>query len=147
MKSLLTFGLVAVLSNPVLADVTISDPWARASLLANRPGAAYLTLRSREHDKLVELTTPVATNVIIHRIENGAGGVGRMKKVDPLELPAGQEVIMETGTMHMMLMGLEAKLVEGTSFPLTLTFETADQVTVEVPVLGVAVTGPEGAGQ
>jgi copper(I)-binding protein len=46
--------------------------------------------------------------------------------------------------MHLMLMGLGARLDEGTRFSLTLTFETAGEVIVEVPVLGVAATGPEG---
>ncbi|MCC6756118.1 MAG: copper chaperone PCu(A)C, partial [Solirubrobacterales bacterium] len=53
-------------------------------------------------------------------------------------------VTFAPGGMHLMLMGLGAGFDEGTHFPLTLTFETAGAVTVEVPVLGVAATGPEG---
>jgi len=43
-------------------------------------------------------------------------------------------------------MDLADKLAEGERFPLTLTFERAGAITVDVPVLGVAATGPE-AGQ
>lgn len=43
----------------------------------------------------------------------------------------------------MMLMGLSIKLVEGMTFPLTLRFETAGEITIDVPVLGVAAAGPE----
>ena len=47
--------------------------------------------------------------------------------------------------MHLMLMALNEKLEEGSTFPLTLTFEDAGEISVEVPVLGIAATGPEGA--
>ena len=36
-----------------------------------------------------------------------------------------------------MLMGLKDKLAEGSSLPLTLTFEKAGEVTLELPILGV----------
>ena len=48
-----------------------------------------------------------------------------------------------------MLMGLTAALKEGDSFPVTLTFETAGEVTVDVDVLSMRAEGPdcEHAGQ
>ena len=49
-----------------------------------------------------------------------------------------------SGGMHLMLTGLSRKLAEGTTFPLTLRFETAEEITVDVPVLGVGASGPEG---
>jgi copper(I)-binding protein len=36
-----------------------------------------------------------------------------------------------------MFMGLNAPLVEGESFPLTLNFDTAEPVTVEVPIMQI----------
>jgi copper(I)-binding protein len=47
--------------------------------------------------------------------------------------------------MHLMLMGLTRKLEAGSTFPLTLSFQHAGEITVEVQVLGIAATGPEGA--
>jgi hypothetical protein len=44
--------------------------------------------------------------------------------------------------MHLMLMGLQHKLSEGTTFPMTLSFETTGEVTVEVSVRGIASEGP-----
>jgi len=37
--------------------------------------------------------------------------------------------------LHVMLMGLKSPLTAGTSFSLTLNFEHAGEVTVDVPVL------------
>lgn len=126
------------------ADVAVTDPWARASVLASRPGAAYLSLTSDTGDRLLAATTPVAGHVMIHAAQTDAKGVARMTHLEVLDLPPGQTVTFAPGGMHLMLMGLAARLDEGTHFPLTLTFETAGEVTVEVPVLGVAAVGPEG---
>ena len=125
------------------ADVTISDGWARASILASRPAAAYLTLTSNQSDQLVAITTPIAGNVTIHAVETDNDGISRMVEVDGLDLPSGEPVTLAPGSMHLMLMGLSIKLVEGMTFPLTLRFETAGEITIDVPVLGVAAAGPE----
>jgi len=84
---------------------------------------------------------------MIHAIETGTDSVRRMVHIEALKLPARREVKLAPGIMHLMLMGLKAKLQKGTSFPLTLNFEYADQITIKVPVLGVAAAGPEEVGQ
>ncbi len=134
--------LSAMLTTPALADITVTDPWARATVLASRPGAAYLTIESSADDRLVDLGSPVASGVMIHATETDAGGVNRMAHVEVLDLPADQAVTLTPGGIHLMLMGLNAKLEEGTSFPLTLSFEKAGEITIEVPVLGIAAAGP-----
>ena len=40
-------------------------------------------------------------------------------------------------------MGLQDKLSEGTAFPMTFSFETAGEITVDVFVLGIAAEGPQ----
>lgn len=144
-RPLLFTALLA--ATPALADVTVTAPWARASIVASRPGAAYLTLQTPEGDRLVSITTPVAEKVMIHAIEAGDDGLARMRSLDVLDLPADVPLTLEPGGMHIMLMGLTKKLLEGTRFPLTLSFETAGEVTIEVPVLGIAAAGPGEAAQ
>ncbi|SFH29239.1 hypothetical protein SAMN04488020_109148 [Palleronia marisminoris] len=129
------------------ADVAVSDPWARASILTSRPAAAYLTLVSDGDDRLLEVSTPVAAEVMVHATEVDDAGLSRMNHVATVELPAAEAVTFAPGSMHLMLTGLSKKLIEGTSFPLTLRFETAGRVTVDVPVLGVGASGPEGGQQ
>lgn len=136
--------LLAVAPTFAAADVVVTAPWARASILANRPGAAYLSLTSDTGDRLLSVSSPVADQVMIHAIETRENGVARMVPVEALDLPAGEPVILGPGTMHLMLMQLEQKLVEGATLPLTLTFETAGEITVEAPILGIAAAGPEG---
>lgn len=135
----------ALLPGIAAADVSVTDPWARASILANRPGAAYLTLESDTGDRLIAVETPAADRVVLHGNETDANGVSRMVQIEALDLPPGETITLGAGGMHLMLMGLAEKLEEGASVALTLRFETAGEITVEVPVLGVAATGPEGS--
>ncbi len=141
------FTLAMLLTAPAWGDVSVTDPWARASILAARPVAAYLTIQSTVHDRLIELSTPIAAKVMIHAVEIGEDGISRMRHVKTLELPEGQLVSLTPGTMHLMLMGIESKLQEGTSFPMTLVFEKAGEVAVEFRVLGAAAAGPDVIGQ
>ena len=130
-------------ASPTLAEesVRVSDAWARASVLASRPVASYLTIESAVEDRLLGVTTPVAGHVMIHAVEKD-GDVSRMKHIETLEVPTGERITLAPGGMHLMLMGLQDKLSEGTTFPMTLSFENAGEITVEVSVLGIAGEGP-----
>ena len=56
-------------------------------------------------------------------------------------VPAHGMATLQPGSFHVMMMGLAKPLEEGHSFPLTLTFEQAGEVTVEVTVQGVGSMG------
>jgi copper(I)-binding protein len=143
MNPLAVAALAAIFPGLAAAEITVTDPWARATILANRPGAAYLTLESDTDDRLVAIETPAAGHVMIHRIETDDSGVSRMVHLETLDLPPGKPVTLAPGGMHLMLMGLAGKLEEGGTFPLTLRFEEAGEMTVEMPILGVAAAGPD----
>ena len=51
------------------------------------------------------------------------------------EIPAGKTIELKPSGLHVMLMGLKAPLKATTSFKLTLTFEKAGEITIDVPVL------------
>jgi len=52
-------------------------------------------------------------------------------------------VLLAPGGYHGMLMGLTTALKEGDSFPVTLSFEKAGEVTVNVDVLSLRAEGPD----
>ncbi|MFC4670763.1 copper chaperone PCu(A)C [Seohaeicola nanhaiensis] len=145
MKQKIFAVFLAALPVATLADVSITAPWARATIIAGRPGAGYLSLTSDADDRLLSVSSPIAGEVMLHAVETDGSGVSRMVHLDVLDLPADEAVTLAPGDMHLMLMQLTQRLEEGTSFPMTLTFETAGEITVDVPVLGIAATGPEGA--
>lgn len=57
-----------------------------------------------------------------------------MQPIESLELPAGQEVALEPGGYHVMLIDLVEPLVAGETFELTLELENAGEQTVTVEV-------------
>lgn len=119
-------------------DLVIDHPFARASASpAVTAGAAYFKIMNEgDDDRLISASTPMAARVELHTHEMTAD-VMRMREVPGgIELPEGETVVFKPGGLHVMLLGLTAPLVEGESFPLTLTFEQAGTVEVVVMVEG-----------
>jgi copper(I)-binding protein len=127
-----------------VGDITIDQPWARASL-GNAPNsAAYMILQTTgtAPDRLISGSTPVAKQVELHT-HVMEGGVAKMRPVAAIEVAPGQATMLEPGGPHVMLRGLTQKLEAGAAMPLTLMFEHAGEVTLEVPIAGIAAgTGP-----
>jgi copper(I)-binding protein len=121
----------------------IDHPWARPTAPAQKVGAGYLTIRNQggEADRLVAARTPVVPMVELHTHEIDAQGVARMKQIEAIDVPPGATVELAPGGLHLMLMGLTEPLREGARFPLTLRFERAGEVEVEMQVEGSAAGG------
>ncbi|WP_299823370.1 copper chaperone PCu(A)C [uncultured Jannaschia sp.] len=106
MKLLVSTALAAALPFAARAEVTVTEAWARASILASRPGAAYLSLKSDLDDRLIGVTTPVAREVTLHATETHTAGIGRMVQIEALDLLAEEAVTLTSGSMYLMLTGL-----------------------------------------
>ena len=75
------------------------------------------------------------------------GDVMRMaEQPDGIAIPAGGEVTLQPGGIHLMLLDLAAPLVEAGTVELTLEFETAGAVTLTVPVTSAGATMAPTAG-
>lgn len=148
-KGLAVLLMLAGLSVPAFADsedVIVENAWSRASIGVNRPGAAYMTVRNTgdEAVTLTGLATPLAMMPEIHESKTNAEGVSSMSPAGEITIAPGESVALEPGGLHAMLMKLQEPMIEGETFPLTLTFSDGGEVTVEVPILGIAARGPEG---
>jgi copper(I)-binding protein len=86
--------------------------------------------------------SPVAHASEIHEMKM-EGNIMRMRELDKgLEIPAGGTVTLAPSGFHVMLMGLKAPLKQGTKVPLTLVFEKAGSIDVELTVEGLGATQP-----
>lgn len=126
------------------AAISVLQPWARASILASRPAAAYLTILNKDDRPatLVALETPVAGRAEVHRTVK-KGDVMKMAPAGPIEVPAGGSIRMEPGGYHVMLVDLVRPIEKGETLKLTLRFANASPIAVFVPVLGPGARGPE----
>jgi copper(I)-binding protein len=113
----------------------IAEAWIRATPPGARTGAAYLTVTSSGGpDRLLGASTPAAGAVEIHA-HVADRGMSRMVRVAELALPAGEAVRLEPGGLHLMLLDLAGPLAAGTTVPMTLRFESAGTVELEIPVV------------
>lgn len=128
-------------------DLHIDHPWARATAPQQQNGAAYFTVANDgATDRLLEAQSPVAARVELHTHDVDSAGVMRMRQVEAIDLPAGETTALRPGGLHVMLIGLEDRLVEGEAFPLTLVFEQAGTIEVEVAIEAVTYGVGESTG-
>ncbi len=132
--ALLAFCLSA--APAVAQDIAVEDPYAITPVPGAPTGAAYMLIRNQGStpDRLVGVRSPVADAVELHQHEE-QDGIMRMRPVEGgLELPAGGELLLGRGGAHVMFMGLTDPLENGELVPVTLIFERAGEIEVEVPV-------------
>jgi hypothetical protein len=118
--------------------IAIHDAWARASLGQTGTSAVYMILEASgdRGDRLISAASPVAGSAELHThlLE---GAVAKMRPVAAIEVAPGAPTVLEPGGLHIMLVGLGEKLVEGETLPLSLTFEDAGTIELEVPIRGL----------
>lgn len=141
--SLTIAAAVTPVSGANASDLMVMKAFARASATPTADaGAAYVSLMNHggEGDVLVSVSTPAAAMAHLHKSEM-VNGVMKMEPVESLELPGQGVLEMKPGGYHIMLMGLKQPLKKGDEIDVTLHFEKAGDVTVKVPVGGVAASG------
>ena len=135
MKKLLSLLLLAAL--PALAQVTVGEPWVRATVAQQKATGAFMTLTSAQGARLIAASSPAAGAVEVHEMKM-VDDVMRMRQITALELPAGQPVALSPGGYHLMLLELKQPLKDGDKVALTLEIEDAQKVrskvVVEAPV-------------
>jgi copper(I)-binding protein len=131
-----------------IGDLEISGAFSRATLPNAPVGAGYLTITNHgtADDRLVSASSPVAGVTQIHEMKMEGDVMKMAELADGLPIPAGGSAVLAPGGFHIMFMRLNDGLVEGTMVPLTLVFEQAGAVTVELLVgpvnAGVAAHAP-----
>ena len=132
-KILLPAILAALFSTQAAAQVTVKDPWIRATVPQQKATGAFMQLSAAQDTRLVEAKSPVAGTVEIHemKMENN---VMKMRAVQGVDIVAGKAVDLKPGGYHVMLMELKEQMKDGASVPVTLVFEGKDKKreTVEV---------------
>jgi copper(I)-binding protein/uncharacterized protein YcnI len=126
-------------------DIQVLQPFARAT--PAKVGGVFLTLKNGggSADRLVKAESPVAASVELHTHVKD-GDAMRMRPVENIPVPANGQTALEPGGYHIMLIDLRQPLKEGTQIPLTLTFEKAGRVTLQVPVQKAGARAPAGGG-
>lgn len=127
-----------------LGALVIGHPWACATPRDAPGGGAYLTIRNTgtEPDRLVSARSPASGLVRVHEIRKEGDFLRNRELEKPLEIPPGGTVTMAPGGLHLLMMGLKEPLQKDTRVPLTLVFEKAGKINVEMTVEGMDALQP-----
>ncbi len=138
----LTVGLALVIASCGGSDgPQIGDPWARTSASMQDTGVVYMTITGgAEVDRLVGVgvDSSIAANAELHETVMSTSDDGTemmmMEPIESLAVGPSEEVKLLPGGYHIMLVKLVNPLVDGSTFDLTLSFENAGDIVVQVQV-------------
>lgn len=135
LAALLAPSLFASAHEYSAGELHIEHPWSREMPPVAPTAAAYFVVHNKggEADRLLSVATPVAGRAEMHEHLH-ADGLMKMQQVQSVAIPAGGEVKFAPMGYHVMLFNLKQQAKDGERFPLTLTFEKAGTIEVEVAV-------------
>ncbi|WP_138934502.1 copper chaperone PCu(A)C [Roseovarius arcticus] len=135
-RSIAVAAAIACAMPAFAQGITVEDAYVRSASPTAKTGAAFMqVVNDGEDDRLIGAASPAANVVQLHTHIEGGDGVMQMKHVEEgFDVPAGTTLSMERGGKHVMMMGLTAPLAQGDVVPVTLTFEKAGDITIDVPV-------------
>lgn len=114
--------------------IEIQDAWGR--VVPETPnGAFYMVIQNqgREADRLVRASTEVCGIVELHETVMEEG-VMRMRPLEGIEVPAGGATTLQMGGLHIMCLERQPELAVGDVTPVTLVFEKAGEIVVDVEI-------------
>lgn len=127
-------------------DIAVSGAFSRATLPQAKIGGGYLTIENKgtEPDRLLGGSSENAKAVQIHQMKM-EGDMMKMSEVEGgLEIPAGGSVTLAPGgdAYHLMFMDIGQPLKHGECLTVTLKFEKAGDLTVQLNVGAAAADAP-----
>ena len=143
--TILATSAVAVAAPPSArhGNLTITQAWSRETAPGQAVGGGFMHIANAgKEDLLISGCSPVAAEVQLHSMTM-QDGVMRMRQLTSgIAVPANGSLDLKPGSFHIMFIGLKQPLEQGDSFPVTLTFQRAGNVTVQLSVQPVGATGP-----
>ena len=115
----------------------VSDSYARSNGPLAKAGAAYMKIMnySEQNDRLLRVYSDIAKKTELHTHLESDNGVMKMVRIDNgIEIGAMKEHTLVRGGEHIMFMGLKEPFENGKIIPVTLLFEKAGEVNIEVVV-------------
>lgn len=132
-----TFTAVLMAFAAQADDIKITDAYARSSGKSAKSGAIFMEIMNTgaEDDRLIAASASIAKKAELHTHIQTDEGIMQMREVEGgFTVPAGGMHMLARGGDHVMLMGLTGSMEHGEMIELTLSFEHAGDVTIQVPV-------------
>jgi hypothetical protein len=130
-----------------IGAIEIGNPWARATPKGAPVAGAYMTITNKgaEADRLIGISSPVATQVEVHQMSMNNGVMSMRPVPGGLEIKPGETVVLNPESFHLMLMGLKQPLTQGERMKVTLDFAKAGKIDLDYAVESMGAQGPSAA--
>ncbi|MGF1461599.1 MAG: copper chaperone PCu(A)C [Maricaulaceae bacterium] len=112
------------------AAITVENVRVRPALRPDAPAAIFLDIvNTGEADTLTAATSPAIERIELHTHVQ-EGDVFRMRPVESIAVAAEATTALEPQGLHLMAFGLQPEALVQGDLSLTLTFDTAGEVTI-----------------
>lgn len=131
-----------------VGDLELSGAFTRATLPNAPVGGGYVTITNKgdEADRLVSAQSSFSPDVQIHEMAVVNDVMQMQQLPEGLDIPAGETVTLAPGGLHMMFMNISQPFVQGETVPVTLVFEKAGEVEIELAVQAFGASGMNTSG-
>lgn len=136
LKTLAAAVALSAMSLPAFADIMIHEPYARSASPSAMSGAAFMHIMNTGDtaDRLIDAYSDAAQKVELHT-HIMTDGIANMVHVEEgFVIEAGSAIYLERGGKHVMFMGLNGPFVQDETVSVTLVFENAGEIVIEVPI-------------
>jgi copper(I)-binding protein len=136
MSAFILIAGVALAHGFEAGDIEVHHPYSDETKQGAPVAGGYMTIinHGKAADRLLSVTSPVSDNVMIHEMKMD-GDVMKMRALmDGIEIPAGGEVKLKHGGLHIMFMSPKKTFDQGDMVKATLTFEKAGPLEIEFMV-------------
>ncbi len=122
----LFFIILCILPASAIAEIVLDGAWIRnlPPTIPMRAGYLNISNQSGQAERLISLHSPVFEKVEIHRSFE-QDGVSKMEMLPALSIPAGNNLRLQPGGIHLMLIQPLLDIRVGDQVELCLEFEHA----------------------
>ncbi len=136
---LVTFGWLVLTSlacaGGAADKISVDNAYVRAVPPGLPNTVSFMTLNNADtvEHKLVAARGTAANAIELHNHIND-NGIMRMRRVESVALPAQSSTRLESGGLHVMLIGLKKTLSPGDTVDLILVYEDGSETRLQAPV-------------
>jgi len=132
---LLMLALVAGCAPAAAPSITVESAWGRPSMDMPTAGGIFMVIKNSgtAADNLLSGSSPACGSIELHEMVMKSDGTMGMNLLDkPIEIPAGGQVELKSGDLHIMCIMKNDQFAVGSMIDLTLVFEKSGEVKVSV---------------
>lgn len=128
--------------NAKVGSVQIENAYTRSTVPGQMAAGGFMKIENKGSgaDQLLSASSPIAGEVQLHEMSM-EGNVMKMRQVKEVLVPAGGNVELKPGGMHLMFMNIKAPLTAGETVSVKLKFAKAGEVEVKMPVNAMGAQG------